>query len=1069
MTADGQRNLPPSIRANLLGRVRLWVGNRLIDEDAWSLRSARSLFLLLLITPGHAMPKERVLDILWPELGPTEARNAMYKALHLLRRVLEPDLTSARNSSYIETRGATIRLSPDVEIWVDAEACQQALHQARVPDIDERRSRLREAVALYGGELLPTDLYEDWPVARREALRHAWEGSVLDLAELDLEANAPEASVPSLELLLTTDPINEVAHRALMRGYMAGGQRDRALRQYARCVSALKDGLGVSPDEETQALYASIVEAAPDPGIAPPQPTGPFNNLPAPPSPIVGREREADILQGTLWRQDVRLVTLTGPGGVGKTRLALEVASQLCDDYADGVAFVPLAAVRDPDLVIQTISSTLGLPEEPSSTLAATLTAYLRTRDMLLVLDNFEHVLEAATDIGDLLASCPSLTVLATSRERLRLRGEYLHDVRPLALPRRERLPSPEVLARVGSIALFTQHMQRIDPDFQVTVENSAVVSAICAHLEGLPLAIELATARARFFSLDGLLARLARRLDIEEGPRDLPARQRTLRATFAWSHDLLTAGEQQTFRRLATAVGGYTLDTAADVCGDADGRLLSHLQSLAEKHLIRWEHHDDEPRVSMLETIREFALERQRSSGEETDIQLRHAIHFLNLATEAEQHLVGTDQETWLLRLETEQGNLRAALEWGLDREDESGTLTVRGAIALWRFWLRRRALSEGIGWLERARARPRSDSQLHARILLSLAHLREAQSDYDRAEALINEALPLSRRVGDRVGVAQAHNCLGEIAEDKGDFQKATTLHRQALEIYRETGHRRESAGSLNKLAIVAYYQGDYDRATALWEDSASIYRELGDTWATGVVLGNLGAVAMATGDIDRAVALHEENLSIARQLNDQGTIGRGLLNLAEALQVRGDGDQSDLLEEALELHRETNDRQCEILALILLAHSALVRGDARHAGRLYAEGLTLAHSIGDRTTIANTALLERIAALALATAQPGHAARLIGSSEALRDELGAPILPYLRPIAVHCREQLEARMDDSVLTSAISEGRTMTLAATINAALATCARAQAGSTAAHIDVQDFLHSVAPHISQH
>ena len=1064
MTENGQHSPPPSIRATLLGKVRISVGDRLISDDAWSLRSARSVLLLLLITRGHAMPKERALDILWPEADPDVSRNALYKALHLLRRVLEPDLASARKSAYIETRGAMIGISPDVDIWVDADACETALRQAMLATGDERRIRLREAVGLYGGELLPTDTYEDWPVARREALQHAWEGAVLNLAAIDLEANEPQASVPSLELLLAIDPTIEAAHRALMRGYLAAGQRDRAMRQYARCVTALQSELGVEPNAETQALHAAINDAAPEPSVQPNTVTGPFNNLPAPPTAIVGRDRELEKLEGTLWRQDVRLVTLTGPGGVGKTRLALEVASRLVEDFADGVAFVPLAAVRDPGLVLQAITSSLDLSEEPNVSLAATLKAYLRTREFLLVLDNFEQVLDAAPDIGNLLASCPSLTVLVTSRERLQLRGEYIQEVQPLALPRPERLPAPAMLARYGSVALFSQHMQRIDPDFQVTTENSDIISAICSHLEGLPLAIELATARARFFTLSSLLTKLTNRLDLEEGPRDLPARQRTLRATFAWSHDLLSPAEQAVFRRLGAAVGGYSRETAEIVCRDGNEHIDCHLHSLAEKHLIRWEETDAGPRITMLEAIREFAMERLEESDEAEDIKRRHAVHFLNMVTHAEQRLVGRDQLDWFERLATEQGNVRAALDWALEQNHDNETLAVRGVVALWRFWLRRRSLSEGIAWLERALARTNTNPLLRTRVLVSLARMYEAQSDYSRAEELIGEALPISKQIGDHEGLAKALTGLGEIAEDLGDLQKAATLHRQALAIYQEIGLRRESAGSLNKLATVAYYQGDFHGATTLWDQSVTIYRDLGDHWATGVLLGNLGAASMAVGDFDRAVTLHEENLSIARQLQDHGSIGRELCNLAEAMQMRGDGDQHALLVEALDLHRQTHDKQCEISTLTLMANSAFGHGDTSEAAQLYAESLSLCQMTGDRTSMVTTALLERIAALGVATAQPRHAARLLGASEALRQELGAPIMPYHRPVRDRSLNQIAARTAAHVIDAAVAEGRSLSPHDVIHEARAICERAQFGLGSHCVGEHEIVLSATP-----
>jgi predicted ATPase/DNA-binding SARP family transcriptional activator len=1053
MTRNGRDNTPPPIRATLLGKVSIRVGDRIVGDDAWTLRSARSLLLLLLITRSHAMPKDRVLDTLWPAATPDVGRNALYKALHLLRRILEPELTSASKSAYIDTRGGMIRISPDVDVWVDADACQAELRQSMLVSGEERRRRLRAAVAMYGGELLPDDPYEDWPIARREALQHAWEGAVIELAALDLDAREPQASVPFLELLLAIDPTIEAAHRALMRGYSAAGQRDRAMRQYARCVAALESELGIEPDEETQALHAAIA-AASEPEAPTPLVAGPFDNLPTPPTELVGRDREVERLRGTLWRQNVRLVTLTGPGGVGKTRLALEVGSGLVEDFTDGVAFVPLAAVRDPALVVQAITGALGIGEERDHTLAATLSAYLREREQLLILDNFEQVMDAATDIGALLASCPSLTVLVTSRERLQLRGEHVYEVPPLAVPRTERLPAPATLARYGSVALFTQHMQHIDPDFRVSAENSEAVSSICTHLEGLPLAIELATAHARFFSLGSLVDRLKSRLDIEEGPRDLPARQRTLRATFAWSYDLLSAEEQAVFRRLGAAVGGYAGDAIEAVCVEGGADVQAHLRALAEKHLVRWDGTDDGPRITMLETIREYALERLRDSGEEGQVRQRHADHFLHLATLAEGRLTGADQLPCLERLETEQGNIRAALDWALDQPNGTGTLALRGAVAMWRYWWNRGLVIEGISWLERAAARPTEDAHLRIQVVLSLARLCEARSDYARAEALIGEALPISRRIGDQVGVAKALTGLGEIAEDRADFRRAADLHQQALAIYRELDLRRESAGVLNNLATVAYFQGDIAGATELWEQSVAIVRALGDHWATGVLLGNLGSAAMAVGNFDRAVALHEENLAIARELKDPGAIGRQLCNLAEALQLRGDGDQDALLDEALDLHRETHDRQCEISTLALMANSALGRGERRLAARRYAESLTLSRSIGDRATMMNIALFERIAALALASARTGQAARLLGASDALRLELEVPIMPYLRPVRDRCLELVGARLPAEAAESALAEGRAWTLPAAADAALAICdsVRADIGASGEH-----------------
>lgn len=1051
MHKAGANGTPPSIRASLLGQVTITVGDRAISEDEWALRSARSLFLLLLITPGHLIPKERVLDILWPEASPDVGSNALYKALHLLRRVLEPNLTRGRNSAYIATRGGNIGIGPDVTVWVDVDACEMAIQQARRAGAEERRSRLRGAVAMYGGELLPTDPYEDWPIARRVAVHRAWEEAVLELASLDASADEPRASMAPLEALLAIDATVETAHRALMRVYAATGQRSRALRQYARCQAALERELGSELDAETTALYAAIQTAKPEVTEQPRVASGPFNNVPAPPASMVGRDREVEIVQGLLWRQDVRMVTLTGPGGVGKTRLALDAAAGLVEDFEDGVAYIPLTAVRDPDLVIPTIASTLGIGEELNEPLATTLQRWLRDRELLLVLDNVEHVLDAAFDIGDLLAACASITILATGRERLQLRGEHVYEVLPLIVPRLDRHPEPVELARYGSVALFTQHMRQVDPGFRVTEENGPSIISICNRLEGLPLAIELAAARARFSTLHDLANRLTSRLDLlEDGPRDLPVRQRTLRATFAWSYDMLAVEEQAVFRRLGVCIDGCTIEAATSTCGapHADDMLIQrHLRSLAEKHLVRWEQNDDEHRWRMLETVREFALERLREHGEELDVRRRHADYYLNLATESEQELAGPDQSAWLDRLDREQGNLRSALHWGLEQPDELGALLAGATTALRQYWWNRGLLSEGVAWLERAAALAGTSPKLRARGLLAMALLLELQSDYARAVGLINEALPISRRYGDQAWVAKAMTGLGEIAESRGDLQRATEMYREALEICRAAGLKRGIAVSLNNLGSIAYHQGDLKRATTQWSQATSAFRVLGEQGAVGMLLGNQGTAAMAAGDFDRSVALYQEHHSIAHEMKDPGAIGRALCNMAEAMQLRGDGYQDSLLERAIVLHRQTYDKQGEIQTLTLMADSALHGGEPSRAAGLYAESLSICQATGDRTMIANIALFERISALALVTEQPSAAARLLGSGDALREELGAPIHSYLRPVRDRCLDQLRFKVRNVMVNEAIGEGHALSPDAAIREALVLCERIQTG----------------------
>jgi predicted ATPase len=663
-----------------------------------------------------------------------------------------------------------------------------------------------------------------------------------------------------------------------------------------------------------------------------------------------------------------------------------------------------------------------------------------------------EQILDASSDIGELLGTCPRLTVLITSRERLQLRGEHVHEVPPLTVPHPDRLPAVATLVRYEAIALFRQHFRLLHPNFEINPENGETVAAICHHLDGLPLAIELAAARGRFLTPGELLDGLASRFDLlQDGPRDLPDRQRTLWNTIAWSYDLLTPAERVVFNRLAVFAGGCTVAAAEDVASspEEDASLTRRsLHSLAEKHLVQWEATDDTPRMTMLETIRAFAVERLREHGEEVDVCRRHAMHFLTIAEQAEDGLVGPDQAIWRERLEREHDNLGAALGWALDQPDEIGNLAVSAAASLWRYWWLRGLMTEGVTWLERAASRPETESTARARALLEMAELLEIQNDYARATPVFEEALALCREIGDLAGAAQALGGRGNIAQDRGEYEEATSLHEQALTFYQEMGRHRDSASVLNSLATVAYYQGKSETAAARWNEALAIVRDLGDSWATGMLLGNLGSLAMSQGDVDQAVTLHGENLEIARQLHDPGAIGRALSNLAEIRQIRGDGDQTALLEEALVLNRRAEDKQCEASTLKHLGRGAMDRGEWELAAHWFAESLRLCRQTGERTTPLNTALFESIATLAVARGHVDGAARLLGASEALREKRGAPLLGYHQAEYDETVACISATLGDDAVATAWNAGRSLSDDAIIDAALALCEELAASS---------------------
>jgi predicted ATPase/class 3 adenylate cyclase len=483
------------------------------------------------------------------------------------------------------------------------------------------------------------------------------------------------------------------------------------------------------------------------------------NNLPIQPTPLVGREKEVAEVCLRLSRPEVRLLTLTGAGGTGKTRLGLQVAAELTDEFEDGVFFVSLAAISDPELVVPDVAGTLGVKETGGQPLLKSLEYYLREKHILLVLDNFEQVLEAAPMVSELLSAAPNLKVLATSRISLGLYGEYEYSVPPLDLPDLERAPSVERLSQYEAVRLFVERAQAAKADFSVTNENAPAVAEICHRLDGLPLAIELAAARIKLLTPQAMLARLGNRLKLlTGGARDLPERQRTLRGTIRWSYELLEEGEKVLFARLAVFSGGGTLEAIEAIC-DAEGDLpvdvLDGVSSLVDKSLLRQEEEEGgEPRFVMLETIYEYAREKLENSGEAETIKRAHAEYFLALAEKAEPKLTTAEQGAWLERLETEHDNLRAALSWSLGRKDQELALRLGGA--LWRFWFLRSHLSEGLQWLGEVLSLRGGFTALRAKALNGAGDLVWSQGNYDRAKELYEESLALSRQLGDKRGIA-------------------------------------------------------------------------------------------------------------------------------------------------------------------------------------------------------------------------------------------------------------------------------------------------------------------------
>lgn len=971
------------LRCYLLGGFRVAIGARLVPESAWRLRKARQTLVLLALAPGHTLHREQVQDWLWPELNAPAAANSLRYTLRVARRTLAPD--AATGGRYLRLHDGKLVLCPEAPLWVDVEAFEAAAAEAR------RRGEphlYQAAAALYTGDLLPEERYEDWAAARRAALRELYLSVLFEQAARQEARGEWPAAVETLQALVAAEPAHEDAHVELMRLHAAHGQRYQALRQYQQMREALWRELEAEPAAATQQLYAQLVAGrvpavwttsdgslaiaerriqfgvnGHGDGVGPAahntaadQPPGEIvaeqeglGNLPVALTRLVGREEDARGVRELLGR--TRLVTLTGAGGCGKTRLALEVAAIVQPAYPHGAWFADLGSLADPALVPQAVADALGLREQPPDRLLATLTHYLRTRQALLVVDNCEHLLAACAVLAaHLLPRCPCLHLLATSRRPLHVVGEAVWRVPPLAVPPAD---SPAALAACAAVALFVDRARLVQPRFALTPQTAPAVARICQALDGLPLALELAAARLGAVSVEQLAARLDARLRLlESGGRAGPARQQTLRATIDWSYALLSAEEQAVWRRLAGFAGGFTLAGARAVASGAGvsaERVEDVVAALVDQSMVTVEGEGAERRYGLLATLWEYGREQLARAGEAAAIAARHAAYCLALVQQGAPALRGPEQPEWLERLEREQDNLRAALAWSLAHRDDRTALQL--AAGLWVYWQVRGQLTEGRSMLASVLATAGS-SELHARVrvLRGAGHLAREQGDLGAARRLYEAALTLARALGADDDLAFGMLGLAQLAALQGDGQRVDALCAEALRLATTTGNERVPALGLLVLGRAARDQDDLEAAAALCTASLNRFQRLGDPQRIATAQLTLSQVARARRELGAAATHARAALDRFRTLGDARNVAMALHQLGRVAWDQGDYERAlGLYRESLERFETIGVRRGVAACLTSLAMGPVREARWEDAGRLLAAAAHLRRALG------------------------------------------------------------------------------------------------------------------------
>ena len=1035
----------------------------------------RALLACLLLSANRVVSAGRLAEDLWSGSPPPHSGATLRVYIARLRRVLGPQ------AGLLVTQAPGYRLNV-ADDQVDAlrfEGLMRAAEAHMAAGLAAAAAALRESLELWHGPAL-SDV-ADLPFAQGDAdrLEEARLTALEKRVDADLACGRHASLVAELDNLAASHPLRErFTGQRILALYRCGRQAE-ALSAYSDLRDRLAEELGIDPSPDLRRLQERILRQDPGldwhdaPGGSPGEDTdagrggssgppteavasvaaaagdaaepgeasagwaaGPqLPGLPAETTSFVGREAELETIEELLRLS--RLVTLTGPGGCGKSRLALRTAARLSGRYSGGVRLIQLASVGRHDLVVLAVAQALSIREEPGRTLLDSITARLRDAEILLIADNCEHVADAAADvIATLLRTCSRLRVLATSQTRLGVPGEASWPVPPLTLPG-QRTPGLSEAAGAESVMLFCDRAALARPRFALTADNAPVVGDICRRLDGIPLAIELAAARVSALTVGQLAGLLGDRFRLlTGGSRAGLPQHRTLEAAIEWSHDLLSETERICFRRMAVFAGGCTIDAAEAVCPDEElpaGAIFETVTALIDRSLLTTEERSGSMRYGMLESIRQYALGRLAEAGEAVALHDRHLAWLLDFAGQAD--LAGPDQAAWFDMLEDERDNLRAGLEWSLAPSDRSQGAQPELALALVGvlapFWLVRGPVSIARRALEvaLAGAGPDADRRLRAVALDGAGQLASVQADHDAQWACQQESLAIWRELGDDARIASCLSDLGSVAQIRSDYATAEAMFAEALELGERAGDAQQMGKALNGLGRQALHHGDLAMATEHYTESMDSFLKVGDLRQATLILGNLGVVAINSGDLALAEQRLAEHLDNALRLGDRKLTAGALTHLGlVAYQAENLDRAVGLHRQALDLGRQLGDRRLEVVALGNLGLVAARRRDYPTAAQFYLRSLEVAEMIGEPRSVAE--ILEELAAVESAAGNAARGATLFGASRRIREDIGAPVVgPGLARLDA-ARAATESALGDDAFAAAQASGRQMSL---------------------------------------